>query len=329
MIKLKVGSDHVFRWVSPDPVLTGTTPSLRVSRDGVVIAGLDALAPIVAPQSVTAIVDRKVLTIDGELLFADAAYAQHDWGSAFYVSQDDSWIPVKVQAIDITNTGTQVTLASILPSKVSAGGVLQFATWFTSFTSDDVTSEVSRRISWDVTYSPLVAGEAAGTANQRSDNGRIYVVNRLFETGLTTSVLHTYFFDLADSTPGKSTDRQGPINFTKIELIQDLRTYLKDKGPYTEDDVDGQAFLIPHSYLTASFIFERTDPDRADKYRERYDATMAKALECVWVDLDRDGEIDENESSLNFTPSTLTHFRRAGIPAGRPTWRIKNPLNQL
>lgn len=327
MLKIKTGENHTFLWRAPKPVLSGTTPTLVVKRAGAAIAGIPALSKIVEDQTVVSIsTDRRRVTSNGELVFADAAYSQDmKNGYAFFISPNDEHIPVKVQSIDISDSGNVIGLADPLPREVDAAGSIQWVTWYTTFTSDDVTEEASRQIGWEVEYLTPSPGAAGNDPNTQNDFGRLYVVDRIFKVALTTLELYDYVNELSSGTPRRANSREGDIEFAHLQLVQDVRNWLCAKGDYSEDDADADHFKVPLIYLSASLILDSVAPDKAAIYYERYTRSLEKALECVWIDLDKDGEIDEGDSNLSSPIRLSSFYKKYGPAIGRPTYSWNKP----
>ncbi len=326
MLKIKTASDHLFTWTAPDAVLTGTTPTLTVLAGGVAVAGIPAMQAITATQTVSAIAaDRTTITLNAAVDTGDAGAAQNRlYGDGFILSGDDRIIPVRIVAIDLSDTGTQVTLAEPLPRTVSgSGSSLQWATWWTVFTSADVTATARRDVTWEIEYTPVHAGSSAAEATDAYDRGRIAIVNRPFDTGLTTARLARAYSELGQAWHRRNNDRQAIIDEALADLILDVRLETCPRGKY-EDDLNGEHFVRPHILLTAALAFDAKDPERAERLREQYEDLLKKALQCAWLD-DGDGVPEDGEDQNLSGPPALQSSRFSDQFTGtyQPTYRRK------
>ena len=291
-VKIRTGSDYLFRWQAPEAILNDPAPTLVVKRGGVEVYN-GSMTNVVNPQTIEAIgPDRKTLTVDGALLLGDAGFGEDMAnGYAFYSSSRDGVsIPVKVSKIELGDPAT-VHLADKLPRNLEPDGILMWATWVVTFTDADVTEEASEQVSWEVEYSLQGPGEAFEEITTRSDFGRLYVVDRIFDTNLTTQLLHDFHDELGDAVSSRSNSREGVIRLSLYQMIQDIRKCMKHAT--AEDQLDGENFLIPHDFLTVSNIYRSDNIALADSYYEKYQAALKTALEYMWVDTDVDGEVDE------------------------------------
>lgn len=298
--KLRTASTTLHRWQSPAPVDPESTPVLTVKAGGNAVAGIDALAVVAGPATIASISsDTRTLTASEAILASERATGE-GWGEAHYVSDEDGVIPVRVQSIN----GSTIILTEPLHKRVSAGGELIWCSHWTLFTAADATATARRDVTWGVAYQPLLPGSAAGEAAPRVDGPfQLVVVDSPFNTGLTTARVNAFYPEIGQTLPSRDADRAAYIDQAAEWLIQDLRKELRPRG-YWEDDVDGSGFSLPHLYLTAALIIERTDPERAKELRARYHSTLASALRAAQVDLDGDGVPDEDSSRLS-GPITL------------------------
>ena len=324
-VKVQVGTTYNFRWEAPERLSEGSVPSLVVKKGGVEVLSVD-LTHAVASQNVVAINnDRKTLTLESALEVADGAYAVGDqWGKAYLYSPDYADFPVEIADIDMGGDGTTVRLSTKLPRKPGEEGVLQWASWFTEFTSADVTAEAGMDYGWVVTYEVDVAGAGFGDTSQKTSNGILYVTKREFQTGVTPEGFKDDMPDTAESLPYSAQSRQGVIDFAKQQLIRDIRTFTK--CAYAEDRLDGSNFYVAHTYLTAALVYDKSDPDLAEVYRGEYKKALEAALACLWVDVDDDGEVDDEDANLGGPVLLSSYYKKYGKPRGPRTfcWGMKH-----
>lgn len=314
-MKLITGSTVLWRWEAPAPVAAETTPSLVVRRGADVVAGIPALSPVVEPVSITSIADdRRRLAVAAGLTDGEAAMAAGgEWGSAWIVAPGGGAFPVRVVGVTPSSGGAAtVTLADPLPRSVVVGGSsLQWASWFTTFSAADVTASASRALTWTVAYEPIHAGAAAGEETAKTSTGRLTVVARIFDTGLTPEEFARQFPAMAQTVASRDNSREGMIDAARRELELHLLPAARGRG-LTVDDLDGPPFALAHAHLTAAAVVEGTDPDRAASLRERAAQLRDLALRAVWADRDGDGIIDAGEdgAALSGPPRVSSSTRR-------------------
>lgn len=315
ILKLRTASTHLHRWQAPEAVDPETTPTLTVKLGGAGVNGLDALAVVAGPATINSISsDGRTLTAS-EAVSASERATGEGWGEAHYVSDEDGIIPVRVQSIN----GATIVITEPLHKRVSSGGSLIWSSHWTLFSAADVTATARRDVTWSVAYQPLLPGSAAGESAPRVDGPhQLIVVDNPFATGLTTARLASFYPEIAQTLPSRDADRAAYLDQALEWLVQDLRRELRPRG-WWEDDVDGGGFSLPHLYLTASLIIERTDPERAKELRARYHSTLATAHRAAQVDLDGDGVPDEDSSRLS-GPIALQAATVRSMPCP-PRWR--------
>lgn len=318
-IKVQLGTTYNFHWSAPERLSEGSVPRLVVKKSGVEVLTVD-LTHAVASQNITAINnDRRTLTLESALEVADGAYAVGDqWGKAFLYSPDYADFPVEIADVDMSGDGTTVKLSTKLPRKPGEEGVLQWASWFTEFTSADVTAEAGNDYGWTVTYEVDVAGAGFGDTTEKTSVGIIYVTKRQFQTGVTPEGFKDDMPDLADSTPASAQSRQGVINFALQQLIRDIRVYTK--CAYGEDSLDGSNFYVAHTYLTAALSYDQSDPDLAEVYREEYKKALETAFACLWIDKDDDGNVEDEGGGLSGPVPLSSYVKKYGKPRGCRTF---------
>lgn len=319
--KLRTGSTALFRWEAPSPV--AEAPVLTVQAGADVVAGVPALAVAVAPGTVDTIsADRRRLTLVAPLVGTTARAAGPEWGEAHLVTPAGGVFAVRVGAI--SDDADVVTLADPLPRSVDpTGATLAWASWWTTFTADDVTAGARRDIRWTVTARPLHAGSAGAEATEDQHFGRIAVVDRPFSTGVTTGDLARRFPDLASTVAGRDNSRAGILDAALDRLALDLRPHLRPHGLW-EDDIDGEALALAHGTLAAAWILDRTEPERADRLRKDYAEALDQGLRAIWADLDADGVIDDGETleatgAVPLAPQRLSTLFASARPLA-PTW---------
>lgn len=319
-MKFKTSSTSLWRWEAPEAIAPETTPSLSVRRGADAVLGIPALQSAVDPVGITALGDdRRRLTVDAGLDGGEAAMAAGEgWGAAFVVAPNGGAFPCRVTGVTPHASAATVTLADPLPRTVNvSGATLQWASWWSTFSADDVTAEASRALTWTVTYEPLHGGSAGSEATERTSSGRLLVVARPFDTGLDTESFAAIFPSLAQTVPSRDNGRAGIIAAAKQELELALLPEARARGLYV-DDLDGSTLALSHAHLTAAMIVEAKEPERAALYRERAAELRDLALRAIWADLDGDGVIDPGEdgAALSGPPrlSGSTARRGARLP---------------
>jgi len=317
-----VGTSAVFRWSSPVLLESGQTPSISFIRPGTgaVLLGptpLTANGPQDAAVSAVGS-DLRDLTMAAPLPADAASITGPDRGRAFLVSDRDGFFPVNVGRASPSSTA--VRLNDPLPRKPDAAASisLSWADWYIQLTAADVTASDLRDVLWRVTYAPRRAGVSAPTGDTSGiDEGRLHVVRRPFETGLTDQGLRATFPWLAQLNYHREQGWGETIAAGREVLVLTLRDKLRAVGKW-EDDVDGRVLHAAHAYHVAALAVEGQDPERADRLRARADALVELGLRTVWVDLDGDGVVDDGEDAVEitgarrsdaggtFTSSTLT-----------------------
>ncbi len=331
-MKVRTGTTGLFGWEAPEPVAADPSPALVISAAGEALAGIPALDPVVAPQTVTAVSDdNKRLTLDGALADADRAAGER-WGEGWFITASDGVFPVRIGGISTADGVTTIRLADPLPRRPAVGtGTLQWSRWTSVLSPAAVTGTARRDITWTVTWQPLQAGAAADDATEQVDEGRLIVCRRPFDTGLTPAYLGRTFPDLAQTVASRDNGRLGVIEATLEELEIELAPHLAPKGLYP-DDINGRRLRIAHAYLAAALIVEKNEPNRAKRLRQTYPEKFDKGLRQIWVDQNRNGQVDEGEDTDGPTqpvqlagarlsdlfPTTHTAPTAPRYPRGRP-----------
>lgn len=294
--KARVGAVTRFQVLIPEPLASGSTPTLTFRHPS---AGdlSPALSPIRAAVAVTAIAtDKKTLTT------ADLAAAyqglQDEAGEAFLISPTDGAFPVRVARIDgDAGAYTTVQLAEPLPRPISMedGATLQFRLW-TAELSGALVAEAQRDIPYTVAYTAQ-RGAHLPTMPEREE-GLLHVVRQPFSTGLTHSSLLERRPDLHLSIPGRQTSLAPQIRAAELTLIDELRVQLAAQELY-EDDVDGRRLVVAHMLLTEALLTR--DREAAADLRKQAFAALKTALNRIWADANNDGVVDSGEAARQVT----------------------------
>lgn len=218
--------------------------------------------------------------------------------------------PIPVTLVSIDDTGACVTLAAPLPREVRfpvQGAKLEWATYTAVIPAERLTT-TQRNVPWSVRWAARAGDDAPNY--EESLDGVLHVVKRPFRTGLTHAGLLALVPALARALPKGQTSWHPQIDLAEGELVGRLRDVLQERyGSVYEDDVPGGRFTTAHAYLTASLIAggqvmgARGIEDARDDYEAMAAKAINRALKGVWIDLDRDGQVDEGESvgALGFT----------------------------
>jgi len=261
------------------------------------------------PQLLTVVsvssTDRKVFATAAISATADSVVGPEN-GRAWLVTEDNGWFPVVVA--EAAPGGTQVVIADELPREITArAAFFSWADWYAAIGAADVTATAQRNVLWRVTFNPLVPGEAfAGPDSSGIEEGRIHVVRRPFETGLSSTYLKGMFPQLAQMVHHRQQDWGPQIAAARNELVNRLRAELRERSLW-EDDIDGRPLLESHAYYAAAMVLDTSDSERAAAFRTRADALAETALKSVWIDLDSDGVVDEGEDAQQITGTRVAY----------------------
>jgi hypothetical protein len=301
-LTIKSGRPHLFHWIAPEPVAVDSTPTLTVDGpDDESVVGFDPLAVVVAPGTVSSISDdRRRLTLTAAIVGDRARAAGEKWGAAFLVSPAAGTF-TDIRVTEISPAGTVITIDG-LPRHVDVTGArIEWASWWTRFTSGDVAAEARRDLTWTVTYTPLHAG-TADEQGEAWEDGRLIVATRPFDTRVTDRDIAGRHHDLASTKAGRDNSRSSVIAAARDELALLIVPHIAPRGLHL-DQLDGRAFAPAHIDLAAALIVARQEPDRAAELRERAASLVEMAVQCAWHDLDSDGEIDAGEEGQRGTVS--------------------------
>lgn len=289
---IHVNQDHIWWWLSPEPLKAATTPSVEVAHADVGTI-TPALTAIAGEGTVTAITgDRQTLTLSAPI--ASSAGVAGEYGEAWLITAEDGAFPCRVKRID----GTTVNLAEPLTTRPSltAGARLQFRRWYTTLTTVDVTGTARRGWVVNTTYTAEVGADMPDEV--RRDRLVLNVVQQPFSTGLTHESLLGWFSDLNHATPGRQQDYRPQIERARALLVADIRARIAAADSTciaSEDDIDGGRLEQSHAYRTASLIYAVRDQARATWFSEQYKALIDEELQRIWADCDGDGLPDEGE----------------------------------
>lgn len=305
---VNVGSDSVWVWVAPEPVDTATAPSATFYGGEATLLGPVDLEPVVAAVGVESCsVDRRTLTLaSADALDEETAQrvaGDSSYSHAFLITPDAGSFPVKILDIDLVGgdaSGVLVTLADPLPRRVDpAGGSLQWAAWTTALSADDVTAAARRDIVVEVAYTSLGAAGVAGS--EKTARHRLTVARAAFDTGLTTAILGGVHPSAVAAPNRRDQDLRGTIGAALDELRFMVLPHARAKGITNIDLLDGSPLQVLHADLTAARLYDRDQPEYADRLRARVAKGLQAALEVCWVDLNGDSRIGEGESDQQLT----------------------------
>lgn len=310
--KARVGATTLFPWLAPAPLESGTTPTLTFRPPSGDVARV--LTHVRTDVTVTAVDDaRKVLTTSE--IVAGWRGLQGDAGAAWLVTENDGPHPVQVVRIGLDGASkrTQVVLAEPLsrPITIEAGDYLQWRLWHATVTAADVAAAAQRDIPWTVEYSAQPGLDLPIRAERQE--GLLHVVRQPFSTQLTHDGLLIHRPELASKAPRRQEGWAPQIAVAEQMLIDRLRTDLASRGLY-EDDLDGSRLQRAHVLLTTSVILELAAPDQAEAARAAANAAYDQALRSLWVDLDRDGVVDDGEGATQITGGVSPAVRSAASP---------------
>ncbi len=316
-ISIKSGKPALFHWIAPGPVAVDSTPTLTVDGpDDEEIAGFDPLAVVVAPGTVDSISDdRRRLTLTAAIVGDRARAAGEVWGQAFLISPA-SGVFTDIRVTEISPDGDVITIDG-LPRHVDVTGArIEWASWWTRFTSGDVAATPRRDLTWTVTYTPLHAGTADEEGEAWQD-GRLIVSVRPFDTRVTDRDVGARHHDLANTKAGRDNSRSSVIAAARDELALMITPHIAPRGLHL-DQLDGRAFAPAHVDLAAALIVQRQEPDRAAELRERAASLIELAVQCAWHDDNADGEIDAGEEGQRSTVSLRATRLSSLFPTTHP-----------
>ena len=119
--KARVGEDTLFRWEAPVAISGTPVFTVRLPSGDVPIV----LTSVHAAQAITGVSsDRRTLTATG-ITVAGSRGAQGDWGSAWFVTEEDGAYPVRIIRVEADS----IRIAEPLPTAIAGNGSIQWATW--------------------------------------------------------------------------------------------------------------------------------------------------------------------------------------------------------
>jgi len=297
----RVGSTANFVWSAPEPVnVVGV--NLTIGAYSVAMNQVISDVTIVAGGVST---DRTVLTASLAPAIGDGALSR--FGDAFLITVEGEVYPVRVLRID----DTAILLANPLPvsTPLTAPAVLQFTTWGAAVGPGNVTAAVDYQgTEWSVAYTRNTPVELA------YDQGLVKVVRVVWQSGLDTARLIRMFPSLQnlghyDASYTAQIDAAHTVLAARIDT--DVSSYTTASGERaTIDDVESQnaALELVHAHIAAGHIYaDRQDFEQYEHHFTRAFGTessvdlrrktglYADAMRPIWVDLDRDGAVDDGE----------------------------------
>lgn len=300
----------MWRWIAPRALDPDEAPAVSFVRDGVeVLAG--AMTPVHAEITLTSYGNDQanVEFIASENLANTNLLSDDDLHHAFIYSQSEGPFPVVIQSIEDGQTSIYISRA--LPQHISFPATLQFATYITELTSNDVTSTTSRNIVWKVEYSPLIlGGTIADITPTDIERGRI-IVARAFETGLDTAEFIEMFPEFAQKGAAGQNSFRRKIEIAQRMLINKLTCAARSKGKEV-DQLFGEDFIDAHAYLTAYLIAKHNESNQAAVYMEQAEELIKLGLDIGWLDSNLNDEVDSGEegaAKLRLAPATAASRR--------------------
>lgn len=301
-VKLQVSaSTQTFFWVAPAPI-TGT-PTLTIKHPtlGDTSPTLNVLA---AAATITAMgSDRLSLTTASTLSTTLGGVQGDRFGAAYLVTPRDGAFEVVVRRA----YGHTIQLGEPLPAPISVtastAGVLSWATYSASVPTS-YTAAVVRDLAWQVEYRERYGSAVTGIRG--SQEGLLHIVRQPFGTGLTSNRLAQLYPGLGARQPRRQGTWDAQIQFALLEIQTRLREDFVQRG-ITEDDVNGERFLLCHAALAAAYVYDEVEPVKAEALRtralgppgakdgRRTAGLLMDALRAVWSDLDGDGVVDDGE----------------------------------
>tara|TARA_Y100000034_G_scaffold115745_1_gene153285 strand:+ start:86 stop:1063 length:978 start_codon:yes stop_codon:yes gene_type:complete len=285
--KLRQGSTAVWWWRAPLAVdTTAVTATFRLTAGNFPLV----LAPVTADLVVSAIAaDRRTLTIT--VPPAAPSGPQGIRGEAYLETPADGDFSVQVAQL----TATTAVLAEPLPHDIdlTTNGSLRFAWLGGAVTNADVTAAVERNIPTDITYQLRYGADVAGIPSR--DEVMVHVVRQPFRTGVTHADVSALMPSVGARVASRAQDYRPQIEWVGDLIETRVRSVLAARGDAFEDDVDGSRLRGAHAAWTISCILEDIDTDLADRWRKRADEAFDEAMQSIWIDLDRDGVVDDGE----------------------------------
>ncbi|PHR17664.1 MAG: hypothetical protein COA38_20580 [Fluviicola sp.] len=297
----RVGSTSSFGWAATEPVQADLGVALTIG--GFAAAMAQGVADVgIAAGGVNT--DRTVLTASIAPVIPDNFLR---FGDAFLITAEGYSVPVRVLRVD----GTAILLSNPLPLDAALTGpsTLQFAAWFATIGPANVTAAVDYQgAEWSIAYTPHA------TLNLAYAQGLVKVVRVIWQTGLDTALLIRTFPQF-QNVDHRNPSYQPIIDAAAQELAMridtDVASFVTTSGERaTIDDVQSQnsALLQVHLYLTAARVsYNRSDFLASEGHitkafgtesnvdLRRKTGLYADAMRPIWIDLDRDGVVDDGE----------------------------------
>lgn len=261
-----------------------------------------------------------VASVSGDQIELDAALSTAvgcvgSLGHAWLRSDRSGVQLVQIQEI----AGTVVTLSEPLPFSVDASGTctLESAIWQIDLTASETgtatqTTLGNRPVQWWVTWSAQTGANVP--AEPSKVGGLLSVVRQPFSTGLDPVTLTLRYPELRRAIPGGFDSLWPYIVASEAEVALAARQHLLGmpglQGIGTEHDVDGAPLLEAHAALAAARMWEATNPTRGALLREQARGLLKSGLALVWVDTNRNGQVDGAEAQTQVSTTQLTQIGR-------------------
>lgn len=288
----RVGATDTFVWQAGNAIDASAGVTLTIGAFGPA-----AMAQLITDATVTAIsADLTTLTLAAPPSSGDCFV---DFTRAYLVTDTDGCYPVEVTEISASTVtlGEPLHRAPVLTGAVS----LQFATWTVAITAAQAVAD------YDGTEAVIeYTGELPGTLNE--DAGLVRVVRRPFDTGLNHNKFLQMMPRMASRIPKRQQSFQQQIDAAFDDLAGRIRADLCSRD-LTEDDAQpGMAQLARvHAYMVAALIMEDSGDfvandhyltqafGPADDKGRRTAGLYETAVSCIWIDANRNGDVDEGE----------------------------------
>ena len=297
----KFGSTGIFSWLAPEPIVTDIGVTLTVGAYSTAMGQYLADVNIVAGGVNT---DRTVLTAAIAPAIGERGVAR---GDGWLLTDEGETFPVRVIRID----GTSILLANPLPiaAPLTGPSVLQFAAWAGPIGPGDVTAAVDYQgTEWSTSYRTKLPNVL--TYSQ----GLVKVVRVVWQSGLSDASFVSAFPEF-QNLGHRDASYQPQIDAMYAELANridtDVNAYTTTSGQRaTVDDVASQnaGLQLVHGYMVAAKVAAtRGDLETFQHYwtrafgtessvdQRRKTGLYADAMRPIWVDLDRDGIVDDGE----------------------------------
>ena len=305
-VKVRVGTDAVFEWVSPGPLAQDllaplTPPNLLPVTLTVEMPAGPVVLPLVGqtvPTVVSAVSDDR-----RELTLAQLPVIPQGWAGR----NGDAWLVTPRQAlpcrvVDVVAGGTfivptqEVTLSDPLPRDVSVSGAYLVLSRREVVLPGTVTGALVRDVLWRVDYHTRDGWGSTLSAVPRSETGLLHVVAQPFDPGVTSQDLTSYLRGIASASSSGEQGWEAQLSGALADLALHVRFHLMDRG-LTEDDFPAPQRLRDVLLdLAGARILDLTEPEQSDRLRARALERLEMVMRALpWVDQDQDGQVDPGE----------------------------------